>query len=61
MRVAWYHRKWFVVLMLLIFSPLGLILLWTSPVTKPSGRIVWTLLCLLSYISWWRLRATVGA
>lgn len=56
MSVAWYHRKWFVVLMLLIFSPIGLILLWTSPVTKPSGRIVWTIICLLSFLSWWRLR-----
>ncbi|WP_374713197.1 DUF4352 domain-containing protein [Symbiobacterium terraclitae] len=40
--VRWYHRKWIVVLMLLFCFPVGLVLLWTSPVTRLSGRIVWT-------------------
>ena len=38
----WYHRKSIVILGLMFFFPLGLYLLWTSPVTRTSGRIVWT-------------------
>lgn len=44
----WYHQKWFVVLMLLLVFPVGLILLWTSPVTRTAGRIVWTILIALT-------------
>ena len=48
--VRWYHRKWFVVLMLLFCFPVGLVLLWTSPVTRLSGRIVWTTLIALTLL-----------
>lgn len=41
-KIAWYHMKWFVVLMLIVFFPIGLALLWTSPATKVTGRLVWT-------------------
>jgi len=45
--VRWYHRKWFVVLMILLFWPVGLYLLWTSPETQRSGRIAWTVIVAL--------------
>lgn len=48
--VRWYHRKWFVVLMLLFCFPVGLVLLWTSPVTRLSGRIVWTTVIALALL-----------
>jgi len=48
--VKWYHRKWFVVLALLFFFPLGLVLLWTSPETRLSGRIVWTAVVALALL-----------
>jgi len=42
--VVWYYKKWFVILLLILFFPLGLVLLWLSPATKLSGRIVWSML-----------------
>ena len=50
--VKWYHRKWFVVLMLLLCFPVGLVLLWTSPTTRLSGRIVWTAVIALAVLVW---------
>lgn len=40
----WYYQKWFVVVMILFVFPVGLILLWKSPVTRMSGRIIWSTL-----------------
>lgn len=51
--VPWYHQKWFVVLVLIVFFPAGIILLWTSPLTKMSGRIVWSAFWLLAVIAVW--------
>lgn len=48
--VRWYQRKWFVVLALLLFFPVGLVLLWTSPATRLSGRIVWTVVIALALL-----------
>lgn len=50
--VKWYHQKWFVVLMVIVFFPVGLALLWTSPVTKMSGRIIWSIIIALSLVSY---------
>lgn len=47
-----YHQKWLVVLAVLFFWPVGLILLWTSPATRMSGRITWTVLVALGTIMW---------
>jgi hypothetical protein len=47
--VAWYHQKWFVVLMLILFMPVGLALLWSSPLTKRDGRIVWTIIMSVAF------------
>lgn len=49
-QVKWYHRKWFVILMLFLFFPVGLVLLWMSPETRLSGRIVWTALVALAVV-----------
>ncbi len=43
-QVPWYHTKPFVVFMLLFFFPVGLVLLWSSPVTKTSGRVTWSVI-----------------
>lgn len=49
-QVKWYHQKWFVILMVIFLFPVGLVLLWTSPVTKLSGRVVWSLLVALALL-----------
>ncbi|MBI2058850.1 MAG: hypothetical protein HYT87_03690 [Nitrospirae bacterium] len=35
----WFRRSWFVVLMLFLFFPIGLILAWTGDVSKKGGQI----------------------
>jgi hypothetical protein len=40
----WYLKKWFVVVMLILFFPVGLVLCWLSPETKLVGRIIWSVL-----------------
>jgi hypothetical protein len=40
----WYLKKWFVVVMLIVFFPVGLVLCWMSPETKLVGRIIWSVL-----------------
>lgn len=45
----WYYQKWFVVLALLFVCPIGLVLLWRSPVTHLHGRIIWTVLAVLGF------------
>jgi hypothetical protein len=49
--IPWYHQKWFVVLMCLFFWPVGIALLWRSPLTKPQGRVVWTVIASLMFIA----------
>jgi hypothetical protein len=48
--VPWYHQKWFVVLALVFFFPVGLVLLWMSPATKMSGRVTWSIIVGLSFL-----------
>lgn len=49
-QVKWFQQKWFVILMTIFVFPVGLALLWTSPVTKKSGRIIWTALVALGLV-----------
>lgn len=49
-QVKWFHQKWFVILMVIFVFPVGLILLWTSPATKLSGRVVWSLVVALALL-----------
>lgn len=46
--VPWYFQKWFIILALFFAGPVGVWLLWRSPVTRLSGRIIWTTLVLWS-------------
>lgn len=38
-RTKWYYRKWFVVLMLFVFAPIGIILLWAGSRFKRPMKI----------------------
>jgi hypothetical protein len=40
----WYYHKWFVILILLIFSPLGITLLWAGSKFKKPWKVILTIL-----------------
>ncbi|MGB2629817.1 MAG: hypothetical protein WBC00_04020 [Candidatus Omnitrophota bacterium] len=42
--MQWYYRPWVVFFAILLFGPLGLLLLWFRPNTKLSLKIVITVL-----------------
>jgi len=49
--MQWYYRPWVVFFAILLFGPLGLLLLWFRPNTKLSLRIVITVL-VMSLTAW---------
>ena len=42
--MAWYYKTWFVILMLIIIFPIGLILMWKSPNFGTPSRVIVTVL-----------------
>lgn len=55
-RTKWYYKKWFVILMLFIFSPIGITLLWAgskfSKSTKAVLTMVFGILFIYSIFTW---------
>jgi len=39
----WYYKKWFVIIMLFLFTPIGIALLWSGSNFKKSTKIVFTI------------------
>jgi hypothetical protein len=48
--VRWYHRRWFVLIMLLILAPLGISLLWSGSKFRKGFRIALTVIASLWFL-----------
>ena len=49
----WYYSTWFVILMLIMIPPVGIILMWTGARFPKPVRIGITLICLWMVASHW--------